>query len=60
MMYGTLPTLDGTLDKYFSSDEEDVDAFECLGGTCQIILQGNTNRLIEDRIRMLLLYRLSL
>lgn len=60
MMYGTLPTLDGTLDKYFCFDEEDVDAFECLGGTCQIILQGNTNRLIEDRSRRLLLCRLSL
>src|SRR5450756_561199 len=58
-MYETLPTFDGTLEKAYSSDEEDLDVWESLGGTCRIILQCNTNRLMGARTRSRLLGHLS-
>src|ERR1700680_3421207 len=59
MMYETLPTFDGTLERAYSSDEENLDVWESLGGTCGIILQCGTNRLTRDRTRSQLLARLS-
>ena len=58
-MSGTIPTFGSDLGDFFSEDEEDLDVWESLGGTCKVILQSCTDRLTRDRTRRQLHWDLS-